>query len=90
MDNINLDTLIKKLEKMKNNQLEANKRYYEKNKDKIIERKNRSTNKRKTTKNLLKGIKKTTKHIMKKIKIPYELRTWKGITVKRINLNFRL
>ena len=42
MDNSNLDTLIKKLEKIKKNQSEANKRYYQKNKDKLIElKKNR-------------------------------------------------
>ena len=42
MDNSNLDTLIKKLEKIKKNQSDANKRYYQKNKDKLIElKKNR-------------------------------------------------
>jgi hypothetical protein len=39
MDNINYDSLIKKLEKLKKQQYEANKRYYEKNKE-IIKAKN--------------------------------------------------
>jgi hypothetical protein len=39
MDNINYDSLIKKLEKLKKQQYEANKRYYEKNKENIIKRK---------------------------------------------------
>ena len=39
MDNDIIQSLMKKIEKIKHSQLEANKRYYQKNKDKIIEKK---------------------------------------------------
>ena len=39
MDNLNYESLIKKIEKLKQQQNEANKRYYEKNKELIIKRK---------------------------------------------------
>ena len=39
MDNLNYESLIKKVEKLRLQQNEANKRYYEKNKEIIIKRK---------------------------------------------------